>query len=136
MTQHQPRRLPINLGPLLSLIDQGLISGASFLTTVAIARWGGTAAMGIFSMLWGVMLMLRATQGDLVTAPYNIFSQRFHGPKLAEYNASTLLQEGALIVAALLIFAGLLTAAWLGWLSAGTKWAKTAVLTAKNSKNR
>ncbi len=119
----------LTTGPFMSLCDQALVSGTSFATTVMIGRLCGPAELGVFSLLWGVVLFLRATQNDLVTSPYVIYSQRYDGRRRREYNGSTFVQEVVVTVLSLVVFAAIISASSYGWLPASIEGC-TAILLA------
>ena len=47
---------------VLSLADQGVVSGASFLSTLLIARWGGASQLGVYALGMSLLLSLLAFQ--------------------------------------------------------------------------
>jgi O-antigen/teichoic acid export membrane protein len=105
------------LGPalrkgLLSVVDQAVVSGTSFFTSVLIGRLCSREDLGVYALALSMALFLRGAQGELVCAPYTIYSSRRHGPALAAYAGSALVHYlllTALSTLALLGLAGLLS---------------------------
>lgn len=64
---------------ILSLIDQGLVSGTSFLTTVLIARFSNAGVLGVYVIGVSVLISIQAFQDSLILEPYTI---RQHSPGL------------------------------------------------------
>jgi len=61
---------------VLALADQGVVSAASFLTTVIIGRWTDASQLGIYAIGISVLASSYTIQGSLITLPYSI--QRHH----------------------------------------------------------
>jgi len=57
---------------LLALVDQGVVSGTSFLTTLSIARWSGSSQLGIYAVGMTLLFTLLAFQDSLISQPYAI----------------------------------------------------------------
>ena len=70
-----PRRqlLPGSVGARLTLLDQALVSGSSFLTTVILVRTLGLADFGVFSLLWLVPVFAVSLQQALLGQPMLTF---------------------------------------------------------------
>lgn len=72
-----------------ALIDQALVSGVSFSTTVLIARWGGIGELGIYSVVLATLLTLFSIHNAVVLVPYSI---QHHNPVgTADEHAGSLL---------------------------------------------
>lgn len=63
------RRLVERLRLPLALADQGLVSGASFLFTILLARFLGVEAFGRFTLLWITVLFVNSLQFAAVLQP-------------------------------------------------------------------
>jgi O-antigen/teichoic acid export membrane protein len=96
----------ISVSHILALADQVVVSGASFLTMILVARWTDAAHLGIFAIAISVLAVPIAIQHSLVVQPYMI--RRHDQRRSAGERASC-----ALIQTAILSVAGflLLTAA-------------------------
>jgi O-antigen/teichoic acid export membrane protein len=57
---------------LLSLADQGVVNGAQFLTTVAVARYTSASELGAYSIACSLLLSAIAVQESLISLPYMI----------------------------------------------------------------
>ena len=96
----------------VSVVDQAVVSGANFVTSVIIGRLCSQDDLGVYSLALSLMLLLRGIQGELVSTPYMIYCNRRHGAALAKYTGSTLVHHlllSALGMACLLGLAGLLS---------------------------
>jgi O-antigen/teichoic acid export membrane protein len=82
-----------------ALVDQAVVSGTSFLTTVIIGRICGAGDLGVFSLGFGSLLILAGVQQSLILSPYIVYSNRFKGRSLGVYAGSVLLQQGLLSAA-------------------------------------
>jgi O-antigen/teichoic acid export membrane protein len=93
---------------LFALIDQAVVSGASFLSTVIVGRWGHSSELGTYSIAISVLVSLVVTQESLVAWPYTI--QRHETPEFPAEHAGGFLIQSVLLsafAAAALITAGL-----------------------------
>jgi O-antigen/teichoic acid export membrane protein len=91
-----------------SVIDQALVSGTSFGTSVIIGRTSTREELGVYALGLSVVLFIRGVQGELVCSPYMVFGNRRDGRDLAAYTGSTLVHYlllTALSTAALSILA-------------------------------
>ena len=57
---------------VLSLADQAVVSGTSFLTTLLIARWSGSSQLGVYAIGITLLTTLLAFQDSLILQPYLI----------------------------------------------------------------
>jgi O-antigen/teichoic acid export membrane protein len=90
--------LRIISGPhALALLDQAVVSGASFLTTVMVGRWAVSSQLGIYSI--GVSLLVSGVtfQNSLISLPYTIHRQQPLGT--AEEDAGSALMHTGLVSA-------------------------------------
>jgi len=98
----------------LALVDQAVVSGTSFLTTVMIARWALPNELGIYAMAISLLVSWVAVQETLVLLPYTVHRHRPQAPPM-EQAGSYLALSGLLSVLAMVIFSltalGLSTAA-------------------------
>ena len=96
-------------GPVaLSILDQAIISGASFLTTVLIGRACSQGDLGVYSLAMSIILLVRAVQNDIVCSPYMIYCHRHAGDSLATYTGSSLVHQVILTMMTLLGITALL----------------------------
>jgi O-antigen/teichoic acid export membrane protein len=104
---------------LLSVVDQALVSGTSFVTTLLIGRTCSRETLGLFALAISLVALARAIQEQLVSAPYLVYAGRDRGRSLAAYTGACLLQHLALSGLALVAFGGLWFALAQGWGPAG-----------------
>ncbi len=92
----------------LALLDQAVVSGTSFATSVIIGRLCSKEALGVFYLALTFVYLARGVQETLVSAPYVIYCHRRRGESLALYSGSVLLHHLGLAAVALVVLAGLL----------------------------
>ncbi len=82
---------------MLALMDQAIVSGASFLTTVAIGRFADAEQLGVYSLGISGLLMVLALQMSLMTTPYAV---QHHGARdnAKIYAGSTLIMQLSLVL--------------------------------------
>src|SRR3954463_3310893 len=61
---------------LAALVDQGLVSGTRFLTTIIIGRYCGAGDLGTYSLAFSVLVLGGCFQEAIVTTPYAVLGQR------------------------------------------------------------
>ena len=100
-------RFPTAHKGLLSIIDQGLVSGTTFATAVIIGRLTSPETLGLFYLLFSIVLITSGVIEQIVSTPYNVYSKRRRGRELAAFAGSmwahhfvfTIAAIGALLVA-------------------------------------
>ena len=95
----------------LSLLDQAVVSGTSFVTNVIIGRTS-KEELGVFFLGMTIVYLARGIQEQLISAPYVIYCQSRRGDAQAFYSGSALLHQlglSGLAVAILLGVQGLLS---------------------------
>lgn len=101
------------LGGSLALVDQAVVSLASFLSTVIVGRICGASELGIYALALSVVFLVVAVQDSLVSTPYTVFGNRLRGHARRQYAGSTLVHFGLLAVLAVIglaLLGGLLAA--------------------------
>jgi O-antigen/teichoic acid export membrane protein len=96
---------------VLSLADQGVVSGTGFLTTLLIARWSGSTQLGIYALGLSLLVSAVGFQDSLILQPYQI-QRHYPGGTHAE-------RAGASLTLSILFSAGsilVLTVAALGFM--------------------
>jgi O-antigen/teichoic acid export membrane protein len=58
--------------PILTMADQAIVSGASFLTTVLVGRFAGTSELGLYFLGASILIAVLCVQESLITQPYAI----------------------------------------------------------------
>ena len=100
---------------LLSVCDQAIVSGTSFLTSVLVGRAGGQSTLGWFALAISLVSLARAIQEQLVSAPYMVFSQRQTGPRIARYTGNCLAMQTGLSLLTLVGLGMLGGLVYTGW---------------------
>ena len=88
----------------LALADQGIVSGASFLTTVLIARWTLPSELGLYSIGISLLISSLAIQESLISLPYTIQQGQPIGTR-AEHAGSALALCGLMSALAIVVVA-------------------------------
>jgi O-antigen/teichoic acid export membrane protein len=102
----------------LSVLDQAVVSGTSFATSVLLARVAAQDELGVYYLALSVVYFARGIQEQLVSAPYMIYCSRKQGAELSEYAGSALVHQCLLMLAT---FAGLAVALASGVLPPGAQ---------------
>jgi O-antigen/teichoic acid export membrane protein len=88
----------------LALADQAIVSGASFLTTVLIARWTFPSELGLYSTGISLLISSLAIQESLISLPYTIQQGQPIGTR-AEHAGSALALCGLISALAVVVLA-------------------------------
>jgi len=88
----------------LALADQAIVSGASFLATVLIARWTFPSELGLYSIGISLLISSLAIQESLISLPYTIQQGQPIGTR-AEHAGSTLALCGLLSALGVVVLA-------------------------------
>lgn len=81
-------RFPAVSQAALSLVDQAIVSGASFVTAMIIGRTTSQETMGMYYLIASIVIIAVGMQEHVIAAPYMIYSKRRSGHDLAVYNGS------------------------------------------------
>ena len=92
----------------LSLLDQAMVSGTSFATSVMIGRSCSKEDLGIFYLALTIVYLAKGIQDQVISAPYVIYCHRRRDEQQALYSGSALLHQLTLSVAALVVLLGIL----------------------------
>jgi O-antigen/teichoic acid export membrane protein len=88
----------------LALVDQAVVSGASFLSMIFVSRWAGTTQLGFYSIGISVLISALAVQDSLVSLPYTIQRHNALGTP-AEHAGNALAQSALLSTLAIVVLA-------------------------------
>lgn len=91
-------RFPLASKGLLSVFDQAIVSGTSFVTVVIIGRMTSPDELGLYYLTLSIVLVMLGIQEQLITAPYTVYFRRRHGTELALYAGSTWIHHFALTI--------------------------------------
>jgi O-antigen/teichoic acid export membrane protein len=84
----------------VALMDQAVVSGASFATTVIINRWCGVKEFGVYSLGFTIVVLTLGVLQSLVTAPYTIYVHRLTDAERKGYAGGVLVHCGLLALLA------------------------------------
>jgi O-antigen/teichoic acid export membrane protein len=87
----------------LAVLDQAVVSGASFLTTVLVGRWCGAGELGVYSLGFTLLVLGTCIQESLIVLPYTIYLHRPRQETPAEFAGSALVHNGLLSALVLII---------------------------------
>jgi O-antigen/teichoic acid export membrane protein len=76
---------------MLSLLDQTIVSGASFLTTILIGRICGAEELGIYSLGFTLVVLAINLQTAVFTSPYTLYSNRMAEDERRRYAGTVLI---------------------------------------------
>jgi O-antigen/teichoic acid export membrane protein len=80
----------------LALVDQGVVSGASFLACVCVGRWAGNNELGLYALAFSLVVLLACALESLVMTPYLVLAGRTPRIEQARYAGSIFVQLLAL----------------------------------------
>ncbi len=72
----------------LALIDQGIVSGASFLTSLAVGRYLGKESLGVYFLAAGLFTLLQCISDQIIHVPYLVHVPHFDDSRTRQYSAS------------------------------------------------
>ena len=87
----------------VSLVDQGLVSAANFMTGVFVGRFCGKEQMGLYMLGMTVLFMSMNFQQSLLNMPYMVFCPRHKGRELKLFSGSVALLQLALALGLALV---------------------------------
>lgn len=94
----------------LALVDQAVVSGASFMTTLVVGRVAGREQLGAYSLGFTLVVLALCLQDALVASPYTVYANRLEeGEDRSRLTGAALAQLGLL---GLLLGVALALAAW------------------------
>ena len=100
---------------LLCIIDQGVVSVASFATSVLVGR-NAPEELGVYYIVLSIVYFIRGIQQQMILTPYTIFHHKHQNGGLDSYRGSCLIQQFGLTALAALFLVGTAITASLGWL--------------------
>lgn len=84
----------------VSLVDQMVVSGTNFVTTVMVGRSGGPEELANYALGFTLVIIVFSVLEALIAMPYTIYANRLEGAARTEYRGAVLLQCGLLAVIA------------------------------------
>ncbi len=91
----------------LGLVDQSVVSGTRFLTTVLIGRYCGAGELGTYTLAFSLMLTSVNAQDSLVLGPFSVYGNRLKGACREAYAGSVLIQGLLLTLLSSFLLAGI-----------------------------
>src|SRR6476660_3937841 len=86
-------RYPSLSQSLLSIIDQAIVSGTSFLSAAIIGHLTTPDELGMYYLVLSIAIVGAAIQDATVSAPYLVYCKQRHGRELEEYSGSVWIQH-------------------------------------------
>ena len=83
----------------LAVVDQAVVSGTSFATSVLLARSASREELGVYYLALSVVYFARGVQEQVVSAPYMIYCGRKQADELPRYAGSALVHQAVLLTA-------------------------------------
>ena len=90
----------------VSLVDQIVVSGTNFITTVLVGRKGGPEELANYALGFTLVIIIFSVLETLIAMPYTIYANRLGGAARAGYRGAVLVQCGLLSALAALVLAG------------------------------
>ena len=90
----------------VSLVDQIVVSGTNFITTVLVGRNGGPEELANYALGFTLVVIIFSVLETLIAMPYTIYGNRFEGAARAGYRGAALVQCGLLSALAAVVLAG------------------------------
>jgi O-antigen/teichoic acid export membrane protein len=106
----------------LTLIDQCLVSGATFLASIIIGRNCGKEQLGLYLLGLSIIWFLTEWQGVIIWWPYTIFHHKFTGSSHSFYTGSTLIHQLAISALGMIALSGAGVGLSMGIGPAGLAW--------------
>src|SRR5262245_51707925 len=82
------QRFPSATKGALSIFDQALVSGTSFLTAAIVGRLTTPDQLGLYYMVLSIVLTVSGIQEQLIGGPFMVLSKRRRGDDLVTYGGS------------------------------------------------
>jgi len=80
----------------LAMVDQVVVSGTRFLTTILVGRIAGVSQLGLYVIGFATIVLGVCIQESMITTPYAVYANRRHGRGRKLYAGGALLQHIAL----------------------------------------
>lgn len=92
-SQFEKVKQPAVLRGGMSLVDQGVVSGTNFATSVIIGRLCTADDMGVYYLALSIVYFVRGIQEQVVSVPYMVYHHRRNSIKLPAYTGSSLIHQ-------------------------------------------
>ncbi len=86
----------------LVLLDQAIVSGTSFATTIIVARMSGPEELAVYALAMTLLVLIGGVHEALVSQPYTVYAHRIHAVARPTYLGSAFASLVGLALAAAL----------------------------------
>ena len=103
--------------PVISLMDQGVVSATAFATGVVVSRTCSQSEFGLYTLGATLVVFLIELQTALISSPYMVYSPRLQGAERARYAGGNLVLQlslGLFAAVVLAVIAATITAFGMG----------------------
>lgn len=90
---------------IVSVIDQALVSGKTFLTSVIVARACGKEELGFYVLGFSFIIFFTNLQNSFILSPYTVYRSKLNGETHSKYAGSTLVHQLVLTVISMVVIA-------------------------------
>ncbi len=99
----------------LSLVDQAVVSGTNFATSVIIGRLCSADDMGVYYLALSIVYFVRGIQEQVTCVPYMVYHHKRNSIELPAYTGSSLIHQAAGALLAMVGLCGFGLAINAGW---------------------
>src|SRR5438105_4928947 len=80
----------------LAVLDQAVVSGTSFLTTILVGRWCGAEELGVYALGFSLVVTWTCVQESLIALPFTVHRHRTLEGTQEEYAGAVLIHQAFL----------------------------------------
>ncbi len=98
-----------------SVLDQAIVSGTSFVTSILLGRLCAPGEIGVYFLGLSLVMYAVAIQSEIICGPYTVYSHRREGRALASYTGSMMVHQAIfslLVIGAFGLLAGIVALGW------------------------
>ncbi|NNE00907.1 MAG: hypothetical protein HKN47_26630 [Pirellulaceae bacterium] len=96
-----------------ALFDQAVVSVTRFLIAIMIGKYGSESELGLYSVGFGLLIVITTGQESLLTTPYTFFVSRMKEARQRSYAANTLTATFMYLLLAMIVVLGAMLFTWL-----------------------
>ncbi len=90
----------------LALMDQAIVSGSNFLTSLCVGRLLGKESLGLLFITLGIFTLLQCITDQLVHVPFQVRAHHLERKRLSHYLGSSLFHTALLTMLAIVLIVG------------------------------